>query len=88
MHAKQNTPRYLVQLPEPVGKNNGIIGGHPYVPGGLPDKTGILIVPEKVFKPGTIKAPAKSQLIGPPLGTTPVRWLARSWSGSPVFGSP
>jgi len=71
LHAKLDTPRYLVQLPAPVGKNNGVIGGHSYVDGPpLPDLTGILIIPEKVSKPGqavvTVGAAPGSKPVGPP----------------------
>lgn len=47
-HHIQGTPRVLVQLDEPEGKNNGTIKGHKYCEE-LPANTGVLAIPQKVF---------------------------------------
>jgi hypothetical protein len=42
--------RVLVELNEPVGKNNGTVGGIQYTSKPLPAKTGVLVSPERVIK--------------------------------------
>lgn len=45
-HATKNIPRCGVELDEPVGKNDGTVGGHTYFK--CADSRGVLVAPSKV----------------------------------------
>ena len=46
-HATKNIPRCGVELDEPVGKNDGTVGGHVYFK--CADSRGVLVAPSKVM---------------------------------------
>ena len=45
-HATKNIPRCGVELDEPLGRNNGTVGGHKYF--SCKDSHGVLVAPRKV----------------------------------------
>jgi len=80
-HAIHLTPRVLVQLDQPIGKNNGTVSGHVYCDG-LPENTGVLVVPAKVTQvpePLILGPPSSEATADPadppvPLTATPAGW--------------